>query len=334
MTTSITSTTKKKNKKILSIQSHVVHGYVGNKAATFPLQYRGWDVDCLNTVQFSNHPGYGSFSGFKYPSNELTDILQNGLLNFLKLNYSAILTGYYPSPEGFLKISEILEEQYNSNKDNCDMKWILDPVLGDNGKLYVTEGMVEIYKKILTECHIFCCTPNQFEMELLTAGQISTFDDLYKGFIKFHELYPNVKYIVVTNCNIQLLHNNSHDDNIIVACYNTITNKMHYCKTPLIPARFSGSGDLFTALLTDQLLQNNDGVVVNSLHDAVLKSIFLVDQILRNTLDLYIKDNIGSTDNAQPVIKDLKLIQSRHILDIIDPTSPFEAIEYDPMIYF
>ena len=54
------------DKKVLSIQSHVVHGYVGNKAATFPLQCKGWDVDALNTVQFSNHPAYGHISGDVY----------------------------------------------------------------------------------------------------------------------------------------------------------------------------------------------------------------------------------------------------------------------------
>ena len=63
--------TRISTRKVLSIQSHVVHGYVGNKAATFPLQYQGWDVDALNTVQFSNHPGYGHFTGFRYDAGHL-----------------------------------------------------------------------------------------------------------------------------------------------------------------------------------------------------------------------------------------------------------------------
>ena len=44
--------------RILSIQSHVVSGYVGNKSATFPLQLLGFETDCINSVQFSNHTGY------------------------------------------------------------------------------------------------------------------------------------------------------------------------------------------------------------------------------------------------------------------------------------
>lgn len=49
--------------RVLSIQSHVVSGYVGNKSATFPLQLLGFEVDAINTVQFSNHTGYGHWKG-------------------------------------------------------------------------------------------------------------------------------------------------------------------------------------------------------------------------------------------------------------------------------
>jgi len=49
------------SRRVLSIQSHVVHGYVGNKSAVFPLQLHGFDVDFINSVQFSNHTGYKVF---------------------------------------------------------------------------------------------------------------------------------------------------------------------------------------------------------------------------------------------------------------------------------
>lgn len=58
-------------KSILTIQSHVVHGYVGNRASTFPLQVLGWDVDVLNTVQLSNHTGYGKVFGQKLTGEEI-----------------------------------------------------------------------------------------------------------------------------------------------------------------------------------------------------------------------------------------------------------------------
>lgn len=58
-----TSAKQHPTKRVLSIQSHVVSGYVGNKCATLPLQLLGFDVDPLMTVQFSNHTGYPKFSG-------------------------------------------------------------------------------------------------------------------------------------------------------------------------------------------------------------------------------------------------------------------------------
>jgi len=71
--------------RVLSIQSHVVHGYVGNKAAVFPLQLLGFDVDVINSVQFSNHTGYtAKWKGQVLNGDELRDLIDgleaNGLL--------------------------------------------------------------------------------------------------------------------------------------------------------------------------------------------------------------------------------------------------------------
>ena len=48
---------------ILSIQSAVAYGHVGNSAATFPLQRLGHEVWPVPTVVFSNHTGYGAWRG-------------------------------------------------------------------------------------------------------------------------------------------------------------------------------------------------------------------------------------------------------------------------------
>eukprot|EP00128_Syssomonas_multiformis_P004515 Colp12_sorted_trinity150504_noHs@30230 len=67
---------KMSNKRVLSIQSHVVSGYVGNKAATFPLQTLGFDVDAINSVQFSNHTGYEIFKGSRLDGNQLWELFE------------------------------------------------------------------------------------------------------------------------------------------------------------------------------------------------------------------------------------------------------------------
>lgn len=87
--------------RVLSIQSHVVHGYVGNKCSVFVLQRLGLDVDAINTVHLSNHKGYPAFAG---PVMKEADVEQliSGLRENNLLGYSHILTGYVGNP-GILK---------------------------------------------------------------------------------------------------------------------------------------------------------------------------------------------------------------------------------------
>ena len=80
------------NGKILSIQSHVVHGYVGNRAAVFPLQLLDFEVDFINSVQFSNQTGYKSFRGQRLNSEDLSELFL-GLKENDLLKYTHILTG-------------------------------------------------------------------------------------------------------------------------------------------------------------------------------------------------------------------------------------------------
>ncbi|KAJ2174286.1 hypothetical protein GGF45_004172, partial [Coemansia sp. RSA 551] len=79
--------------RILSIQSHVVSGYVGNRAATFPLQLLGHEVDVINTVQFSNHTGYNAVRGDRFSASHVLDLFDGLQTNGLDA-YTHLLTGY------------------------------------------------------------------------------------------------------------------------------------------------------------------------------------------------------------------------------------------------
>jgi hypothetical protein len=78
--------------RVLSIQSHTVHGYVGNKSAVFPLQLLGMEVDFVNSVQFSNHTGYGIWKGEVLNGEQLWDLIE-GLDQNSLLSYTHLLTG-------------------------------------------------------------------------------------------------------------------------------------------------------------------------------------------------------------------------------------------------
>lgn len=283
-------------RKVLSIQSHVVHGYVGNKAATFPLQYRGWDVDALNTVQFSNHPGYGHFTGFRYDAGHLCEILEEGLDKSLGLHYDAILMGYLPGVESLREISKTVGKLC---AEDTRLKWVLDPVLGDNGRLYVSAENVEAYKQLLRSNKIYLVTPNQFEMESLTNSKIRDLASLRSTLEKFQELYPQVGKIVVTSLQLE--------DGYICACCDS--EKIQFASVPRINAHFSGTGDLFSALLLDILVPPS-GQSPPALADALKQVISLVDRILRRTLELSLSKN----DVLPVTIHDLKLIQCRDLL--------------------
>src|SRR5690625_6469341 len=61
---------------VLSVQSHVAYGYVGNRAAAFPLQRLGFDVWAVNTVQFSNHTGYGTWTGDVFTADHVRKVIE------------------------------------------------------------------------------------------------------------------------------------------------------------------------------------------------------------------------------------------------------------------
>lgn len=314
--------------KLLSIQSHVVHGYVGNSAATFPLQYRGWDVDALNTVQFSNHPAYGTFKGTRSTVDELKDIYEG--LNQIGTEYDAILTGYIPDDEGLRAIGDICIDICKKK----NIKWILDPVLGDNGKIYVSEGNIEIYKQLLKSGYVSLVTPNQLEVEVLTGVKVHDLNTLKTAIDEFHKLYSGIDNLVVTS--VQL---DSDKDHLYSAGSTRVNNsaiKSFYFKVPSIKASFSGSGDLFSGLLTSAFFKYSDkfeGVLSETtslerypLSNALNEVLSIVEKVLLLTYDYEIERyKTQGKEVPEPLrINDLKLIQAREYY--LQDLAVFEAI--------
>lgn len=300
--------------KLLSIQSHVIHGYVGNRAATFPLQMRGWDVDCLNTVQFSNHPAYGSFKGTKFGPETLKEFYRG--LKDIGINYDVVLTGYVPSDEALSVVFDMCKDLASHG-----VKWILDPVLGDNGKIYVSQGNVDLYRHILRCGLVSVVTPNQLELEVLSGVKVTDLESFKNAIDTFNELY-NVENLIVTS--VQL----SNDSASLYSAGSTRilqgVFKSFYFKVQTIPAQFSGSGDLFSGLLTSAIYKYNEkygsSVNINTqlenlpLAYALNEVLSIVEKVLTLT---YEHELNKYTSRGQPVpsylkINDLKLIQARH----------------------
>ncbi|KAJ0954452.1 putative pyridoxal kinase [Helianthus annuus] len=137
-------------------------GYVGNKSAVFPLQLLGYDVDPIMSVQFSNHTGkllrYPTFKGQVLNGKQLWELIEGLEANNL-LYYTHLLT-------------------------------VCDPVLGDEGKLYVPQELVSVYReKVVPVASML--TPNQFEAEQLTGFRIASEQDGREACRHLHAAGPS-----------------------------------------------------------------------------------------------------------------------------------------------
>ena len=153
--------------RVLSIQSSVVHGTVGNQSATLPLLLLGLTVDSLNTCSLSNHKAYaGGFAGAALPASQFRELMGGLRANALLERYDYVLTGYVGQPELLAAIADELEAMKAAKPE---LTVVVDPVLGDDGRLYVAEECVAIYReRMLPLCSV--ATPNAFELALLTAA--------------------------------------------------------------------------------------------------------------------------------------------------------------------
>ncbi|XKL62655.1 hypothetical protein PGB90_002488 [Kerria lacca] len=288
--------------RVLSIQSHVVFGYVGNKSATFPLQLHGFDVDGINSVQLSNHTGYKVFKGQILNENDLDNLIEGLSENKLDCKYSHLLTGYVRNDKFLLGIVNIVK-QLREKRPN--LIYVCDPVLGDCGKLYVPKELVNIFQnQIIPLADII--TPNQTELEFLSGMKADTMENALKCIKFLHE--KNCKMIVVTSLEFC---DESEQLYVIASC---ISNEKFFIQIPKLRGKFFGTGDLFAALFLAWFTKTND--VATTLE----KTVSTVHAVITRTLNSF---KYCSGDNNEQLNLELKLIQSKD--DIENPKIFFKS---------
>ncbi|MFQ1047757.1 pyridoxal kinase PdxY [Avibacterium paragallinarum] len=159
-------------KCLLSIQSHVVYGYAGNKSATFPMQLLGIDVWALNTVQFSNHTQYGQWTGMVMPKEQIGEIVQ-GIDNIGELHKcDAVISGYIGSAE---QVEEIIHAVQKVKSRNPNAVYLCDPVMGHPDKgCIVADGVKEnLINLAMAKADII--TPNLVELRELSGLPVENF---------------------------------------------------------------------------------------------------------------------------------------------------------------
>ncbi|KAH6671408.1 Ribokinase-like protein [Halenospora varia] len=214
--------------------------------ATFVMQSLGCEVAALNTVQFSNHLGYGQAKGTRATAQEIADLYE-GLKDSYLDQFDMMLSGYLPGAPSVEAVGVIARDlKYKATMKPGSFFWVLDPVMGDNGHLYVAEDVVPAYKGLIKDADLIL--PNQFEAETLSGVKIVDMETLKQAITKLHEQY-RIPHILITS--ISLLEPGAVTSLSVVGSTFTsgATPRMFRIQIPAIDCFFSGTGDMFAALM-------------------------------------------------------------------------------------
>lgn len=238
--------------KILSIQSWVASGHVGNAAALFPLQRLGAEVLAIHTVQFSNHPGHGAFTGCAVAPGDIAALVRGLAAHGALADCDAVLTGYL----GDAALGEaVLDAVAQMRARNPAALWCCDPVMGDDGRVYVRPGIPEFFAgEALGRADIV--TPNQFELGLLMGAACVTLDGARQAASMLRgRLRPDGPGIVLVT-SLRTAGTPADRLDMLLCC----AEGSFLLRTALLPTRFSGAGDTLAALFLLHMLESADPV--------------------------------------------------------------------------
>ena len=222
---------------ILSIQSWVAYGHVGNASAVFPMQRLGHEVWAVNTVQFSNHTGYGAWKGQVFSGEAISEVVDGIADRGVLPSCDGVLSGYM----GDASIGEsILDAVVRVKAANADALYCCDPVMGDVGRgMFVRPGIPEFMRdRAVRQADII--TPNHFELEFLAGQDAKDAASFAQALDRVHRLGPRV--IVVTSLHL----NDTPDDKLDLVVSDS--GALYRVRTPLLPVSVSGAGDAIAAL--------------------------------------------------------------------------------------
>ena len=229
---------------ILSIQSSVAYGHVGNSAAVFPLQRMGFEVWPVNTVHFSNHTGYGEWRGTVLPAEDVAGVVRGIEELGALVGCDAVLSGYM----GDASLGEVIVGAVGRVKEhNPKAVYCCDPVMGDAGRgFFVRPGIPEFIKEVAVRA-ADVITPNQFELEFLTGVEVGDLDDALGAADEAKRLGPET--VLTTS----LRRTDAPVDTIEMLAVSG--EGAWLVGTPLLALEINGAGDATAALFLAHLLR-------------------------------------------------------------------------------
>ncbi|RYC25457.1 pyridoxal kinase [Ciceribacter ferrooxidans] len=223
---------------VISIQSQVVFGHVGNSAALLPMQAAGLEVASIPTVVFSNTPDYPTLRGRALPPEFFSDLLQGARERSLPERAAFILTGYIGSLDVALMVADFVAD---AKAANPELIYLCDPVMGDAGPgLYVPEAIADVMReRLLPMADI--ATPNPFELTWLTGREIETLADLETA-RQALEITTEAT-LIATGCALEDTPD-GHIESVILG-----PGGISRHPTVHLPVALPGTGDLFAGLI-------------------------------------------------------------------------------------
>lgn len=280
---------------VLSIQSHVAFGHVGNAAATFPLQRMGIEVMPIHTVQFSNHTGYGEVKGQVFTAAHIHDVLEGMKARGALKRCQAVLSGYLGDASIGRAVQDAVAAVRSVNPNAC---YLCDPVMGDVGRgVFVRDGIPEyIRDNMLSQASII--TPNRFEFELLSQHTLGSIDEAVTQAQRMIKRSPTLDVVVITSLDTADVPSDQLYTLAITAHEAWYVAAPRLSMSPLP----NGMGDVFSAVLLGHILQGDS---------------------LPNALSVTVSTLSGLLSVMLPGQRDLPLIEAQSM--IVAPEPHYEA---------
>ena len=238
---------------ILSIQSHVAYGHVGNASATFPMQRLGVEVWPIHTVQFSNHTGYGSWKGRVFDGGMIDEVMEGIAERGVLANCDGVISGYMGSADIGHAILSAVERVRAANPKAL---YCCDPVIGDVGRgVFVRPGIPEFMREQAVPAADIV-TPNQFELELLTDIEVKTIADAHRAVEALRDAGPKV--VLVTS----LVTEETPADAIDLMAVDA--KGSWRVRTPKLDVSVNGAGDAIAALFFTHYLREESAAAALS----------------------------------------------------------------------
>ncbi len=282
---------------ILSIQSSVSYGHVGNDSAVFPLERLGAEVTAINTVAFSNHPGYGAFTGQTFSPAAIRALVEGVAARGVLAGCDALLSGYLGDPG----TGPVVVDAANLLREaNPKALWCCDPVIGDEEPgIYVRPGIVDFFRDhAVPQADIL--TPNRFELGCLTGLPCETLAEVRHAVAALQaRMRPEGPRTVLVTSLIT-----TDTPAGAIDCLAAGTDGVHRLRAPKLPIAVNGAGDALAALFLFHLLTTGQA------RPALEKSASSIHGLLTRTLEA------GS--------RELLLISAQQ--EYINPAKAFAAI--------